>query len=348
MEKRNKSGNPEAVKTRKKSEILTIRSFVMLAFSIALAVFLFHQINITETLRAFSSADLVPVTAACCIYFISNYFKSIRYNAILKKYSIGAFNIFAITAYQNFFNQLLPARAGELTLIYYMKKIAGADVSSGFHVLLVTRIYDFIVVAAFFIISLVIYSGHNMPYFLMIGTGLFVVSIIFLFSIKRIVHIAQALYNRAIVRFGLLEKPAAMKLKSGLEKLDTEFSDYDIARQAPVLVLTSIFVWITQYLLAYLVIISFGVNLGIAQSVAGSTGQVIANVLPVNSFGSFGTLEAGWTGGYVLAGMSAQDAITTGLAYHFITLAAAIMLAFVCYGSRKIIESRRSALTFRS
>jgi len=65
--------------------------------------------------------------------------------------------------------------------------------------------------------------------------------------------------------------------------------------------------------------------------VAGNTGQVLANVLPVNSFGSFGTLEAGWSGGFVLVGMSPQDAITTGFGYHLINFVAAAAIAAVCW-----------------
>ena len=63
----------------------------------------------------------------------------------------------------------------------------------------------------------------------------------------------------------------------------------------------------------------------------GATGAVLTNTLPVNSFGSFGTLEAGWTGGFLLVGMPLQEAIITGFGSHLIMLLCAAVIAVMCW-----------------
>jgi uncharacterized membrane protein YbhN (UPF0104 family) len=97
------------------------------------------------------------------------------------------------------------------------------------------------------------------------------------------------------------------------------------------LAVTSMLIWCALYLLFYLTIRSFGIDIGIIQSVVGSTGGVLTNILPINSFGSFGTLEAGWTGGFMLVGMSEHDAIFTGFGYHIISFFASGFIALVCF-----------------
>jgi uncharacterized membrane protein YbhN (UPF0104 family) len=50
--------------------------------------------------------------------------------------------------------------------------------------------------------------------------------------------------------------------------------------------------------------------------VAGSAAASLANLLPFNLIGNFGTLEAGWTAAFVGLGVPADVAAATGLACH--------------------------------
>ena len=92
---------------------------------------------------------------------------------------------------------------------------------------------------------------------------------------------------------------------------------------------------------AYACIRAFNVNIGFIANLVGNTGQVLANVLPVNSFGSLGTLEAGWVGGFLLVGMTKQDAITTALGYHIINFVAAAVIAVICWGAMRLHSRKR-------
>ncbi len=107
------------------------------------------------------------------------------------------------------------------------------------------------------------------------------------------------------------------------------------------LVLTSVAVWVVLYIFAYSHDPRLSRGRGFRQAVVGNTGQVLANVLPVNSFGSFGTLEAGWAGGFMLVGMSPQDAITTAFGYHIVNFVASGIIAAGCYGVLALVKRRR-------
>ena len=331
----------EAIRERKR-RILSLKSLVFLVLSIAILIYLLRSVDIAATLSTIANADPWLLLASCGAYLLSNLCKSVRYHVMLRDIEVTPFQMFAITSYQNFFNQILPARTGELTLIYYLKKVGGASLSRGLHILVVTRIYDLIIVAVFFLASvLAFYGGAIRPGLLVIGGVCLVVSLVSLFYLKYLVIFADRVFNAAARLLRLDGSRLVGRIREKAEPVVREFSDYRTARQLPMLVLTSVAVWVVLYVFAYLTILAFRVDVGFVQAVVGNTGQVLANVLPVNSFGSFGTLEAGWAGGFMLVGMSPQDAITTAFGYHIINFVASGVIAAACWAALAVYRRRR-------
>ena len=327
----------EAILAERKKRMLGPRAVVFFLISIVLVGVLLWKMDIAQALSSFRNAHLGWVLVACCAYFLSNFCKAVRYRAMLRHLNIGLFEMFAITSYQNFYNQIMPARTGELTLVYYLKTLGNAKISKGLHVLLVTRIYDFIIVAAFFVGSVALYYGRkSSPALVAAGVGFLLFSIAVLFYLKHIIRWGMDFFNLTMRALGLEKKKLVMKFNEKMEPVVREFVEYDTLKEVPVLVLTSVLVWSVLYVFAYVTILAWRVEINFLLSIAGSTGQVLANVLPINSFGSFGTLEAGWAGGYMLAGMKRQDAIATAFGYHIINFIASGFIAAVCYGILKI------------
>ncbi len=326
----------EIIRERKK-RILSVKSLALFCLSAFLVYFLLNRLDIARTIEAFRGASFSLLGLSSLLYALSNLFRSIRFGVLLGDARVGGMDLFAITGYHNFFNQVLPARTGELTFVYYLKRIGGVDISKGLHALLVARVFDFIIVAAFFVCSIIIHYGWRTS-MLLAGTGIFffIVSIVSLFYLKWIVIASRVVFERAMRLVRLREKPLVKNVLSKVAEVEDEFAGFDTRRFIPALAFTSLLVWSALYLFSYVTINAFGVDMNFMQSVAGATGAVLVNVLPINSFGSFGTLEAGWTGGFVLVGMSEQDAITTGLASHILNIAAAAAIALVCAAALRL------------
>jgi uncharacterized protein (TIRG00374 family) len=232
---------------------------------------------------------------------------------------------------------VLPARTGELTLIYYLNKIGNADMSKGLHSLIIVRLFDFIIVPVFFIVSLVIYFGKDSSMVLIAAAiAFFILTCLALFNIKWIIFTVKTIFSAITNRIKIHDRPVIKKINSLINRVLDEFIDFNTARYIPGLTLTSILVWFHLYLFFFIVIRALGIDVNFFQSVAGATGGVITNVIPVNSFGSFGTLEAGWTGGFMIVGMTEQHAITTGFGSHIVTLCASAIISCVCFIFRKI------------
>jgi len=71
-----------------------------------------------------------------------------------------------------------------------------------------------------------------------------------------------------------------------------------------------------------------GFELSFRQTVVGSTFANITQLIPINTLGSFGTLEAGWTLGYALIGIDAKQALTAGFVLHLLVFSFLIFSAF--------------------
>ncbi len=80
-------------------------------------------------------------------------------------------------------------------------------------------------------------------------------------------------------------------------------------------------VWLGLFGVFHTSLLAFGVDVTLAQSVVGSGGGIMTNLLPVNGVGSFGTLEAGWTAGLVATGAPLGPVVAAGLAMHLLVVA---------------------------
>ncbi len=331
MNNSQKSGSSNELIAERKRRILSKKTFILFALSIILITVLLMRVDLSRTMDTLLNINPFYALAACFVYFLSNLFKAMRFKVILKEFKISLGKLYIIASYHNFFNQIFPARTGELTFVYYLNKIGNANISKGLHSLLVVRIFDFIIVSIFFVCSILIFYGAKSSILMItIGALFFIASIVALFYLKWIIIFCKFLYDKLTRVTGLENKSIIQKISEKVDLMIEEFSSFDTKKYITPLVISSIFVWSALYFFFYLTITSYGVSVDFFQSVAGSTGGVLTNVLPINSFGSFGTLEAGWTGGFKMVGMNEQDAITTAFGNHLITFVASGFIAIVC------------------
>src|SRR6056297_154133 len=176
--------------------LLTPRNVIFFVIAVTLIVLLVSQIDIAKTLEAFSKSRPELLLLACLLYFASNFFKALRFIVIMKDIHVGLFNMFSIVSFHNFFNQVMPARTGELTLIYYLKKIGNVKATKGLHSLIVVRIFDMIIVSLFFVISFILYFGiRQSSVLLYVGVAMAIISVVALFNIKWMVILFSRLFS---------------------------------------------------------------------------------------------------------------------------------------------------------
>jgi uncharacterized membrane protein YbhN (UPF0104 family) len=88
------------------------------------------------------------------------------------------------------------------------------------------------------------------------------------------------------------------------------------------------------YLAVYILLSGMGYPMQFLLVIFCSTLASLGMLLPLYSFGGFGTLEAGWTVGCVMAGFSKEMGMASGLSFHIIVLGYVLLMGL--YGLARI------------
>ncbi|MFW6366998.1 MAG: lysylphosphatidylglycerol synthase transmembrane domain-containing protein [Spirochaetota bacterium] len=323
--------NRKELLEKRRKRIFSLRSLLIFILCASLVVFLVTIFDAEAFGSIIRETNPVFLIGASLCYLFSNFFKTLRFLVFFDREKLSLARMFTVVSYHNFFNQIMPARTGELTLVYYLKTILKMDVSRGVHSLLVVRFMDLFIVAVFFIVSFLFTATKTVsPALLAAACGIGIVSLAVILFIDRFMKPSARIFDAVTRATGLSKVSVIHKGGEKLYQLAETFGKDSVTHKIPMLVMTSLLVWGALYTFSYFVIMAFTDELSYFQSVLGSTAAVLTNVLPINSFGSFGTMEAGWVGGYYLVGIGKNVAILSAFTYHLVNFASAGIIALAC------------------
>jgi uncharacterized membrane protein YbhN (UPF0104 family) len=213
-------------------------------------------------------------------------------------------------------------------------------------VLLAARLYELLTLVACVALALPL-SGIGMPEWSYVtllivgGLGLFLV-----IRLDVLLKLASAIVSRMLAWPFL----ARRKLPQRLAEVTRRLGDNLAALRRPRLVietmLSTLGIWAGIFACFYWLLRGFGAPMTLAQVVTGGSVTGLSGLLPVNTVGNFGTLEAGWTAGFVAVGLQPSMAVASGLAMHVIVLAISIALA-VPHGMRLGVRTWDAFISWR-
>ena len=120
---------------------------------ILLALFLF-TVDIGRMLDALSGANYWYIIPAVLMYFVSVYFRSMRWSVMLRHLKpVSTRRLFPVVVVGYMANNLLPMRLGELVRSYYLNEREGVSATSALVTVFVERIFD--ALALLFFIALI-------------------------------------------------------------------------------------------------------------------------------------------------------------------------------------------------
>ena len=119
--------------------------------TIVLVVLLLTQVRIDELIATFRSAELKYVLAGFVMYTACYLFRALRFHALMDK-EVGIRDLFAIVCVHNMANSILPARTGELSYVYLLKKMHNKTLGDGAATLIVGRILDLMSISLLFFV----------------------------------------------------------------------------------------------------------------------------------------------------------------------------------------------------
>ncbi|MEM2918495.1 MAG: lysylphosphatidylglycerol synthase transmembrane domain-containing protein [Candidatus Altiarchaeota archaeon] len=309
-----------------------------IALTIALIYFLISQIDINELKKFLASISPELILLCFPLYIFSMLLRTLRFQMLLKMIEFD--KIFSIVCIYYLLINILPARTGELSYIYLLKKIKKIPLSEGIATLVITRILDFITVAVFFLISFYIIS-LSLSWFIQ-SVFLFVAFMLILLSFILFLLIYKG--KKIILTIDRITKILKIKkfkiVKFLLEKLNGISESFGSIDKKSIFysLVISFLLWFCIFFMMHLLTTGMNTNIGINKLIFVASFTILTTTLPIQGIAGFGTYEGAWTIAMLYVGVSKELAIMSGFGIHILNLIYSIMLSIFGFFRLKIVN----------
>jgi len=291
---------------------------------------LLSQIEIGSVGATLRSVNPIFLLIGFILYVLIFILRAVRMNVILEG-KVSVKNLMQILFVHNLFNNLIPARLGELSFIYFLKEKEKLPINYGLSSLMVARIFDLLGIAFLFLLSF--YLVSDLPIFVtncLILVG-FLIGMIVLFIVLLLFYNERFL--KFVERFASKTRLDRIKYaRMALEKSEETLENFKIIKSGYVVVVSfvvSIMIWVLASMITHIFLMEMEIYLSIWKIMIASGILVITTILPIHSVGGFGTIESIWTATYVALGVSTKMAISSGFGIHLIIMLYFLILGFV-------------------
>ena len=120
-----------------------MKYWIGIGVSIILLAYFLFTVDIRRMLDALAGANYWYIIPAVGMYFVSVYFRSMRWTVMLRHLKpVGARRLFPVVVVGYMANNIIPMRLGELVRSYYLSQREGISATSALVTVFVERIFD--------------------------------------------------------------------------------------------------------------------------------------------------------------------------------------------------------------
>lgn len=308
---------------RKYVSPLNVIYFVLGLF---LLIVLLRQIDFQNLLRLLAGIQPVYLVLGGAIYLLKSAVRAMRFWQINARVRPSFLKMLRLTLASSLASQLMPLKIGEFAYIYLVKSEFDFPLSQGLSSLMVVRIYDMLAISVLFLAACLgfglpdSFSGYFYPILGFVGL-LLVLLVSIVYAGRPILYFLRAVIQRTFLRtIHIVDR-----LLQGGERVFGELSRFR-AKDTAWLTAYPLAEWGINFAMYHVFLIGLGFDPHFLDTVTGVAFAALMSVLPVNSFGNFGTQEAGWATGLILAGYPREAALTSGFATHLLSLGFMVLM----------------------
>jgi uncharacterized protein (TIRG00374 family) len=230
------------------------------------------------------------------------------------------------------FNNILPARVGELSLVYLLNRYERVPLSSATVALILARVFDLVAVAAIFVVAALVSLGdlpEKASMVIRIVSVAMVLMVAVLVSAVRFGGPGLRLIQRILEYFELDQHPVAEFGLAKMLQVMQAFEAIQTSKRYLYVFIWSLFIWFGTFAWFYAFLRSTGIQVAVTSLIVGSTFAVLSKAIPFISIGGLGAHEVGWTAGFILVGLDKTTAIASGFAVNILTILSSVILGIL-------------------
>lgn len=220
--------------------------------------------------------------------------------------------------------QVIPARLGELALPVLLKREAGVGLPSGAGILLASRAFDLAGLGTWAGAAIALGWGLERPVVLAAA----VLLVLPLVALPFVTGALDRLVTRCLA-------PRGTRWRRRARQARRLGSTIDELRSQPLRLVAamalSLLIWGGIWLSIWVLLRAMAHPWPMTDVVLGATAATVATFVPINILGNFGTLETGWTAGFVALGIPLETAAASGLAVHSWSLLITVIVGSTAY-----------------
>ncbi len=311
----------------KNKSLYLLLSFIV---SAVLIYVLLSQIETDDLVQTFKGIYYPSLFVFMVIALAGAVLRAWRYKWLLKPQIIGWGNIFLVTLIRNLFVDLLPARIGSLSYIYFLNKRLNYSFEAAASSFVVAIVFDFLTLSPFLVTAIFIVglSSTAISSFalLIVALTFFIFIFVALWKIIPLFSLLLKAYQRMLKTFKLEEKKwAQISVEKIILTIDSLSQIKEKKIYGPVFFL-SLSIRLAKYASLYFLLFSLlrgqGFLLGelsFWKTILGVTGAELSSALPIKGIAGFGTWESAWALTFQLMDFDQRLAILSGIGVHLLT-----------------------------
>ena len=268
-------------------------------------------------------------TIGAAFYLFTYVVLAFRWRVIFGERDVQVFrpsltSLFALAAAHNLYSNVLPARTGDISIVYLAKKYLDIDTSKGMASLILARAFDFIVLGLLSTVFLTWQSDSAqttgraiLPWaVLFVACPVLGLLLIMVYGKTTATWLEDRMTSSAFLHDKNFCRKATLLLVQSMRQLSKRKS---VSFYTKCFGLSLILMLMRASMLSvFLVYAVHPVPLEAAFLVGFCT--LVFLSLPIQSFLGLGTFEGGWVLGYAMTGLPLEDGLVTALNAHLLLL----------------------------
>jgi uncharacterized protein (TIRG00374 family) len=314
------------------------RILLSIFITVGIIVVLLLQISLKDLYRLLRTIDPLWAALGSIAYLLAILFRAFRFKWLIHSELIPVSDLFRITAFYHLSLMVLPSKLGELSYPYLLKKNSGMNVTEGLASLIISRVYDFVIILVVLLFVSIGFQGFfslNPSLVILLVMLLIGFLILALFYMSTFLRWLSYGLGRISNWTGLRNARFVLWIQKKMSDMAEDFYAIKSRHTHFHVGFASLASWAMIFCMFYAYMRGFGVEIPLGRMIFGSTIGVIANALPISGIGNWGTLEAGWAAGFLMVGLSKEKAIATGFGVHIIIFILCAIISFFCWATDK-------------
>ena len=306
------------------------KNLIYLVITIIFILLILININLNDILKSIQIIGLKTIFLCLLVHFCVYVLRCLTMSIFLHK-NISFFYLLNAHFVHNFYLSIIPASLGELSLPILLEKFVPK--SKSFSILLITRFINLLIIIILFIISIILIF-HDMIYIKLDFEKLLILIFIFI-MISLLLYI---FYKIKLYKLPILNK-ISCKIHNIILNIKIIIKDLSFKKFILLIIITMLYILFLA-LFYHIILQKINLSFNLIQLLFIMSIQVAILILPIKTFGGFGTSEGSWMIGMMALGIDKKIALETGFTIHLISLLSAFIFFIVGLLGIKYLDNK--------